>query len=252
MTTARAAVARSQMVPNLRDVGGVRTGAGQVVRTGVLLRSAIPYASDSAPDEVAWPPTQVIELRSADEAGPDHPLAAVAPDIVRISLLEALRPDGIQGADPRVRERMRTGGLAALYLGMLDLAHAEISEVVNRIASRPGPTLVHCAAGKDRTGVVVALVLRALDVPREAVVDDYLQTQAAMPDVLRRLQVQAPLDPGHRVPPSYLELPVHAIEAVLDRWDDRDGGAAGWLQGVSGSADVLDLLRDRLLEPTMD
>lgn len=237
----------TQDVPNLRDLGGTPTADGGQVRAGVLLRSALPAATDQAPDGVVWPPAFVVDLRSSNEAEGGHPLAELDVQIRRISLLEALRPDGPQSANAAAAEAMRDGGLTALYVGMLQVATAEIVEVVTHVAESDGPTLVHCAAGKDRTGVIIALMLTAVGVPRPDVVADYLRTGDYMAAVLDRMVAQPGVVPGRRAPAAHLELPVEAIEAVLDFWDDHEGGAAGWLDKVSGDRGLAGRLRLRLV-----
>lgn len=237
----------SEPVPNLRDLGGLPTEDGATTAHGVLLRSAVPSADDAGPDGVRWPPSLVLDLRSRAESGPSHPLAAAGATVRQISLLEALRPDGAQSADPQVVARMATGGLQALYLGMLEVARAELAQVAREVAAHDGPTLLHCAAGKDRTGVAVAMILRTAGVSRDAVVKDYLATGASMEAVLRRLQISAPIDSVHRPPASYLAIPQDAIDAVLDVWDSHPGGTAGWLYDAGAEAQVVDGLRDRLV-----
>lgn len=235
------------VVPNLRDVGGLPTEDGATTAYGVLLRSAMPAADDRGPDGMPWPPSLVLDLRSAAESGPVHPLAEVGATVRRVSLLEALRPDGPQSASPEVVARMATGGLEALYLGMLEVARPELVEVATLVADHDGPTLLHCAAGKDRTGVAVAMLLRTAGVSRDAVVNDYLATGASMDAVLRRLQLSAPIDPARRAPTSYLAIPRDAIDAVLDVWDAHPAGTAGWLRDAGAETRVVDRVRDRLL-----
>lgn len=234
-------------VPNLRDVGGLPTEDGATTRTGVLLRSAMPAPGDHGLDGQPWPPDLVVDLRSSSEAGASHPLEQEGARVRRISLLEALRPDGVQSADPDVVARMANGGLEALYLGMLEVARTELVEVASLVAGNDGSTLLHCAAGKDRTGVSVALLLRAVGVTRDAVVADYLETGRSMDAVLTRLRIAPPLDPTRRAPATYLAIPQHAIEAVLDVWDEHEGGAAGWLTSASPDADLVPSLRRRLV-----
>jgi len=238
----------SETVPNLRDLGGT-SADGAIIRPGVLLRSAVPLDDDEPPPTVAWPPRRVLDLRSENESGPSHPLTAFGAAVRQISLLEALRPDGPQAADPQTVEQMRHGGLRALYLGMLQMAAGELVQVATAVADADGgPTLVHCTAGKDRTGVAVALMLRAVGVPREAVVADYLRTGEAMPAVVRRLGRLSGFDPARQLPRAYLALPPDAIGAVLDVWDAHEGGTEGWLAEAGADPDLVPRLRTRLLD----
>src|SRR5690606_29108398 len=147
-----------EFVPNLRDVGGL-SGRDGVVRSGRLLRSAMPFADDAVPAEVTWPPRVVLDLRSQYEVEPEHPLAATGATIRNFPLLSALRP-GV--APPE--------SLADLELLMLQTSAPHLIDVVTSIAEAEGATLVHCSAGKDRTGVSVALALALVGVERSAII----------------------------------------------------------------------------------
>ena len=89
---------------------------------------------------------------------------------------------------------------------------------------------MHCAAGKDRTGVVVALALAAVGVPREAIVADYMATGDRITEIMARLRASptyaeelAPYSDDSRRPRAEI------MERVFDVLDERHGGAAGWL-----------------------
>ncbi len=221
-------------LPNLRDVGGVLGAGGRRVSQGRLLRSALPFADDLVPDEIAWPPSVVIDLRSAPEIeGGRHPLHARVDRHVNLPLLSALRP-----------ERGWAESLPALYGLVLDDASHLLVRVVDEIAAVDGPALVHCAAGKDRTGVSVALVLRLLGVDRDDVVHDYLLTERAREAIDLRLRRD---DRHGPVPPSFFDTPTEAIELVLDRWDAVDGGAQRWFLDSGGSEATLQRLHDSML-----
>ncbi|MDO9379169.1 MAG: tyrosine-protein phosphatase [Nocardioidaceae bacterium] len=234
-------------VPNLRDVGGIPVAGGGRTHSGVLLRSALPHGDDRAPDGVVWPPERVVDLRSAPEIGAGHPLADSGLDLHHVPLLEALRPDGVQSGDPETVRRMREGGLAELYLGMLELAGPEVVRALALVADADGAVLVHCAAGKDRTGVLVALALRCVGVSREDVVADYLRTGDAMAAVLARLQHSPRIDPSRPASSVHLAVPTDAIEAALDVWDAWPGGVTAWVADVGGDAGLVDRLRARLV-----
>ena len=225
-----------EFVPNLRDVGGVETTEGRLVQRGRVLRSAMPSHKDVAPDGIVWPPSLVIDLRSANESEDIHPLARSGARIVNLPLLSALRP-GTAPAD----------SLAGLYLLLLDHASMYLVELVREVGTARGATLIHCAAGKDRTGVSVALLLRLLDVSRDAIVADFLETQHAEQAITSRLRKLPGRHHRAALPPEFLAVPVEAIEGVLDVWDAHDGGVHGWFAGIGGSEDLVEQLRRTLL-----
>ncbi len=103
---------------------------------------------------------------------------------------------------------------------------------VRAIARADGAVLVHCAAGKDRTGVVVALALDAAGVDRETIVGDYLATAERIDAIMARLvsssTYRAELE-GHD-PQRHAPVP-GTIERVLALVDERFGGSSAWLSG---------------------
>lgn len=223
-------------VPNLRDVGGIRTEDGSEILRGRLLRSALPTAKDTAPEGIVWPPALVIDLRSDGEYESIHPLAHSGARIVNLPLLSALRPDAAPWED-----------LSGLYLVLLDHASMYLVELVREVAAANGATLVHCAAGKDRTGVSIALLLRLVGVPREAIVADYLATTAAEQAISARLRRGAGWRHRAALPPAFFAVAPDAIEGVLDVWDTHEGGVQGWFRSNGGDDATLERLRRTLI-----
>lgn len=224
------------MTPNFRDVGNLITTEGRVLRSGKLLRSAVPHGDDQGPDGVEWPPSMVIDLRSAGELESVHPLAAAGARVVNLPLLAALRP----GAG-------MPQSLVHLYQVMLEDSSAHLVDLVRHVALSPGATLIHCAAGKDRTGVSIALLLRLAQVPREVVLEDYLRTNEALADIDARLRPQVPKLTGHAYPPGFHLVMPEALNGVLDAWDSHDGGVHGWFVNAGGQQDDVEALRRTLL-----
>lgn len=216
------------MIPNLRDVGGI-VAPGGTIRAGALLRSALPAIDDIAPDGIAWPPALVVDLRSPGEVDQVHPLQFHARQVVTVPLLSALSPANEWPAT-----------LAELYLAVLADAPHLLVELVRHVAAEEGPTLIHCAAGKDRTGIAVALILRLLDVEREHVITDYLRTLEAEAEIAKRLAYSS-------APAHYFAVPVEAIEGVMDVWDAHPEGTLGWYIAAGGSAEDASQLQKRLL-----
>lgn len=196
----------------------------------------MPSHKDHAPDDIVWPPSLVIDLRSANESEGIHPLARAGARIVNLPLLSALRP----GTAP-------AESLAGLYLLLLDHASMYLVELVREVGTARGATLIHCAAGKDRTGVSVALLLRLLGASRDDVVADFLETQHAEQAISSRLRKLPGRQHRAALPPEFLAVPVEAIEGVLDVWDAYEGGVHGWFVDVGGNQGLVEQLRRTLL-----
>lgn len=220
---------------NFRDLGGLPLIGGGNTRPGVLLRSDAPYAGDGRSPS-SWPPRTVIDLRSEVETTISPREWPTETRVIHHPLFTAARVDGHLAQPPTMK---------ALYQEMLDLAPDRIAAVPGLI-SVEGPALVHCTVGKDRTGVVIAVLLMLADVDREAIVTDYRRTEAALPGIVRRIRahidVPDDFDAGHPM----AQAPAEAIEAVIDRVDSDRGGAHGWFLRNGGDAAALDALVERL------
>lgn len=101
--------------------------------------------------------------------------------------------------------------------------------------------LVHCHAGKDRTGVVVAVLLALAGVPKETIVADYALSQQVLWPRWEADRLDAPT-----LPPPY--APPEAMEEVLGWLEREHGGAQGYLRAIGLSDDQIGRLRERLLD----
>ncbi len=232
---------RFQGLDNVRDVGGLPLRDGGRTRSGVLLRSAALHWATAADvrrlvDEFGL--RLVLDLRTPREIDRDGPtpIAAAGVETVALNFIGASRelPETGDDTDPLLRN----------YLGYLDDQPANIVEAVRRLAAPDaGPALVHCAAGKDRTGVLVAMVLEVAGVERAAVVEDYALSSAQIEALFRRWTTASgePMPAVEDLRPHHPRAEV--MEAVLERLDTAHGGAAGWL--VERGLDVAALARLR-------
>ncbi len=189
---------------NFRDVGGLPTVAGSSTRPHVLFRSDALYARDE-PAHFAgvWPPATVIDLRREDER---TQFDLAWPDATAVHQLGFL--------DPAMTSSSRS--LAELYLSLLRARADTIANFITIAASTRGALLVHCAAGKDRTGIVAAALLRAAGVTRDAVVADYLATGTTARRRRERVAAYG-IELRHRpVPDKFYDVSEDAINAVLD------------------------------------
>jgi protein-tyrosine phosphatase len=222
------------VLPNLRDLGGLSTESGGRTRSRVLLRSAAPRHGDRRPDLAGWPPAAVVDLRGGDElGGRSHPLAGPHTEVYALPLLNQPLSRTAEGTvDWSIMP-----DLATAYRGFLDTGAHRFPEIVRIAARTEGPVLVQCTAGKDRTGVVVAVLLRAAGVDRAAVVADYQATEPALAAILARIPPELSEGADPTVLQRMLGVDATAIQAVLDQVESAPGGAAGWLrsQGVAPS-----------------
>jgi len=138
-------------------------------------------------------------------------------------------------------------GVVQAYLSYMTARPDSIVGSIRTIANAPGAVLVHCAAGKDRTGVVVALALDAAGVDRRAIVSDYLVTAERIDAIMTRLvsstTYRAELE-GHD-PRTHAPVP-GTMERVFELLDDAFGGSAAWLAAQGLSDAELERLRRRI------
>jgi protein-tyrosine phosphatase len=233
---------------NVRDVGGLPTENGRSTRTGVLYRSDAPLPGDPPPAGIAaWPPRTVLDLRSSRErAAAPHPLTAGTTVVLPVALIDDAR--GAGAAAPVLPSGTEPGRwFVALYRRWLREHPVRIVEAITAAVQAEAPVLVHCAAGRDRTGVVTALLLRAAGVRRDAVVADYRRTEENQALIADRHALAAGF-PGGRAALAGLRTP-EAIEHVLDVVDGHSGGTAGWLLAHGASEADLARWSERLVGP---
>lgn len=123
------------------------------------------------------------------------------------------------------------------YLGYLRDRPDAIVQALRVMATADGTALVHCAAGKDRTGVVCALALEAAGVAREATVADYAQTGERIEQILARLRSSSTYAADIDSRPADSHTPhAYIMDKFLSRLDEMFGGSIGWL-GLHGWTD---------------
>ncbi|AII10924.1 hypothetical protein EP51_43105 (plasmid) [Rhodococcus opacus] len=214
-----------RQVVNLRDLGNLPVGQGGITRPGVLYRSDAPYPSDLPLNFVhVSPPPTVVDLRAVDEVSGDHPWEGVV-DVRRVPLLRrAAVLTAAEGVNTGV------GDLYEIYQLIVTTESVRVASLLSIAAHSIGPTLLHCAAGKDRTGIAIAILLLAAGVTPEVVIDDFTATAANMERLLARLEQLGRRIPGSPLPsPEVLGTPVNAMEMVIEAVTDTSGSVDPWL-----------------------
>jgi protein tyrosine/serine phosphatase len=245
---------------NVRDLGGLPAGDGRRTAYRRLLRSE--NLQELTPSDVARLTgeigvTTVVDLRTTGELeieGP-APLDAV-PGVrhVHHPVLPELgsRTDAVAEAllvrkVDQDRSRYPDDITCGHYLGYLEDRPGEVSGALRSVASSEGAAIVHCAAGKDRTGVIVALALTVAGVPSEAVVADYVATAERMEAIIARLRRSRTYAEDVSSKPVAAHLPrPETMKAFLEQLDVRYGGLDRWLAGHGFGADEAGKLRARL------
>ncbi|MGQ0480213.1 MAG: tyrosine-protein phosphatase [Pseudonocardia sp.] len=242
-------------VENVRDLGGLPLRGGGHTRFGQVLRSA--RLHEMTDSDVEWLTgtfgvRTVIDLRSPKEVERDGPTPLERAG-VRTEHLTVLpvgrRPIPREDEDPKL----------FTYRGYLAHRPENVLAAVRLLIDPPsdpaGATLVHCAAGKDRTGVFCALVCDAVGVTREAVVQDYVLSNDQLAAVLRRgVGAQYDIDPAdldlYRCPPEVMTALMGELDADAEPGHhsdcDNDAGGAGWLRRNGFTDGEFAELRSRL------
>jgi protein-tyrosine phosphatase len=136
----------------------------------------------------------------------------------------------------------------AFYLAYLRDRPDNVVAALRAIADSAGAAVVHCAAGKDRTGVVVALALSVAGVPRERIVADYTATADRMAPLLARLKASDTYREDLDSRPDDSHRPrAETMRRFLAHLDEHHGGPLGWLAGAGFGPDDVARLRARLV-----
>ena len=245
---------------NVRDLGGLPTADGGTTVPGRLLRSENLQelsAGDVARLTGEFGLTTVVDLRSSNEVtieGPapldsvpgvrhvHHPVLREFLDVsdtVKAALLTEMA-----AVD---RERYPDDPMCGHYLGYLENRPEEVTGALRTIAAAPGAAIVHCAAGKDRTGVVCALALSVAGVEPGVIVDDYMLTDERLEAIIERLGRAKMYARGVNSTPVRAHAPrAETMKAFLEQLDSRYGGLDAWLNGNGFSPDETSALRAKL------
>jgi protein tyrosine/serine phosphatase len=270
----------------MRDVGGLPTLDGQRVQPGRLLRSdSLQELSDADVHQLVVDRgvRAIADLRTAEEVRQDGPGPMSRVSCVRLEhhslYTDAGVPSDLAAADaaalgsfaddeparqvlvPYQDDDASTGraaaggiqkprpGASSVYLRYLEDRGDSIVAALRLIAHTDGATIVHCAAGKDRTGVVIAMALREVGVTPQAIAADYARTAERIVAVFRRLGRRpayandvAIADPQRQSPRT------ETMEKVLAAIDEQYGSVETWLRANGWTDADAAALRHKLLD----
>jgi len=234
---------------NFRDLGGYPTRDGATVRWRRMFRAdGLQSLTD---EDVAHLQDQlrlaaVIDLRSTAELTNDGRgrLAETAIDFHHVPFFDG-NPDEARRTPPADMT------LAQMYVGMIERASDPIAQAIRVLADTDSDAsaVYHCAAGKDRTGVLSAILLSLLGVEDQLIVADYALSQENMDQVIERLDELRGYDEVWKeLPPETLHARPETMSGLLDEMNRRFGGMVGYVETIGIGPDVLARLRERSLE----
>ncbi|MEE8509192.1 MAG: tyrosine-protein phosphatase [Myxococcota bacterium] len=230
---------------NFRDLGGYPAADGRELRWRVVFRSdALHHLT---PDDVIRMRDElgirdILDLRSTGEIRSDGrgPLEDGAFHLHHLPLF-----DGQIAEPPQTAEELT---LADRYFLLAEMAKDAIARVVVTLAESSAPAVYHCAAGKDRTGVISAVLLGLLGVKDEMIVADYAATQENLDAIIERLMAtEGYQEMLEALPADTLHADPETMISLLNQVRSRYGSMREYVRSAGVGEAQIARLESRLL-----
>ncbi|HEY0415639.1 MAG TPA: tyrosine-protein phosphatase [Gaiellaceae bacterium] len=237
---------------NVRDLGGVPLEGGGETRFGSLIRSDnVRRLTDEGWRALeSHDVVRIVDLRWREELEDDPP-RDVDLDVVHVSLLGSWDPDYRDDIDEYMAHDDPAGYWGSAYVRILERFAPNFVTALAAIADAgEGAVVFHCAGGKDRTGLVAALLLRLAGVPLDEIARDYALTferRSRAPDDW----VEAARDDRERARRTFMQnTPADAMRRALEHLETAHGGVEAYLRHAGLDPARIRLLRERLVPAT--
>jgi len=235
---------------NVRDLGGHPTEDGRTTRFGAVVRAdSVRALSDAGWDALlAYGVSRIVDLRLRSELALDPP-RELDVEVVHVPLLqiddeEWAEIDAIFDAQPDA-----AGSTRAVYLEFLERRRPQFAQAFAAVADAPeGTVVVHCQGGKDRTGLVVALLLRVVGVGVEAIVADYALSGPNLSERTSAWVAETDDELERERRRRIGSAPAEAMVAVLEELERRYGSVREYLDAAGVDQATVDKVRTRLVE----
>ena len=232
---------------NFRDLGGYPTRDGRTLRWRLLFRSDALHALSTEDvkllrDDLSL--SDIVDLRSTFELDNEGRGPLEREPI-------AFHHNPLFDGDPSAADRRRADemSLGERYVGMMEHGHAKIVNAVRLLARAERGAVYHCAAGKDRTGVISAIVLGTLGVSDELIVADYALSGERIDEIIARVMSMKGYEETLKdMPEDTLHAKPESMEEVLAGVASRWGSMEEYLREGGLEVDDVERLRAKCLE----
>ncbi|MBA3842230.1 MAG: tyrosine-protein phosphatase [Actinobacteria bacterium] len=237
---------------NVRDLGGISTEDGRMIRSGTVVRSDnVRTLTDEGWHALAeHGVTRIVDLRFPEELAEDQP-RDVAIEVVHVSVLgDSFDSDYIAELDEHLANAETVADhYAWSYVDFLERNRVRFGTAIAAVADADGTVVVHCMGGKDRTGLVSALLLRLAGVDLQTIGHDYSLSAANLAPRGEDWLAEASDDAERAKRRKLLDTPAEAMVNVIEEIERRYGDVASYLRAAGLNDAQLDRLRERLVAP---
>jgi protein-tyrosine phosphatase len=237
---------------NVRDLGGHRTADGAETRFGAIVRadSVRQLSDDGWAALVDYGVKTVVDLRANEELEADAP-AELPVRILHVPFFDTNAAEWVE-----IEEEIEAAAKAApdagsatrdVYLVFLERFAQNVVAAIRAVAAAPeGGVVIHCAGGKDRTGLVVAFLLHIAGVDDEEIAADYALSEERLRPRHERWLSEAQSEEERERLERVLQTPAKSILGVFEELERRHGSIEGFLRAAGLSDEELARARDRL------
>ena len=238
---------------NVRDLGGIPTEDGGETRSGSVIRSD--NIGGLTPD--GWRAlarhgvVRIVDLRWPEERAEDPPRdVEAAVEVVHVSVLGRSYDDDsafFRELDAHVDSvEDAADHYAYSYVEFLERNRSRFADALGAVADAPGPVVIHCMGGKDRTGLVAGLLLRLAGVSLDEIGRDYSLSGPNLSGSLDTWLATAPDELERQRRLKLSTTPAAAMARVIATVEDRHGSVAGYLEAGGLTSEQIERLRERL------
>ena len=234
---------------NARELGGWYTPEG-VTRYGVFLRTEVPSAitEEDAAFLRDYGVTMDLDLRGGQEleSMPDRLRDEPWCEYVHLSMFNQQVARGAEAGGPSKSFSPKDFSWGTLYTRMVDDHMDWVRDVFEALGRCEGTALFHCTTGKDRTGIVSALLLGLCGVADEDIIADYCVSQVYLGWIYDRMKAKMPSEEAAKQDPFFSTAPEN-MKTLLAHLHEKYGGVPDYLRACGVSDELAAKLKARLL-----